>query len=186
MRPGRRQWRNHADGYGLVTKTLHWLVAFAIGAQFAIGYLLDASGQGRGRGQGRGSGSGRGRGRGGGDGYELFGDDTLLTMHVVLGLTILALAAVRLTWRVRTPLPPWAATLSRGERRLAHWTERTLYLLMFAIPISGLALVVSGDDDTVGLHLGTHLAFFVAFGFHVGLVLKHQLLNRDRLLRRMT
>lgn len=177
------RWRNNADGYGVVTKTLHWLVAAAITAQFALGYLMDAGGHGRGRGRGRGGGPGRGRGRGGD--YDLFGDDALLTVHVVLGVTILALALLRLLWRVRTPLPPWAATLSHAERRLAHWNERVLYLLMFAIPISGLTLVVAGDD-ALSLHVGTHIAFFVAIAFHVGLVLKHQFVDRDRLLRRMT
>ena len=41
--------RNDNDGYGLVTKTLHWLTVLAITAQFIIGYLLDdESGHGRG------------------------------------------------------------------------------------------------------------------------------------------
>jgi cytochrome b561 len=169
--------------YGRITKTLHWLMATAIAAQFAIGYLMDAGGHGRGRGRGRGESSGRGRGRGGD--YDLFGDDTLLTAHVVLGLTILTLALVRIAWRRRTGLPPWAPTLSSAERRLVHWNERLLYALMFAIPLSGLALVASGDDDSVAMHVATHVVFFVAITLHVGLVLKHQIVNRDGLLRRM-
>jgi cytochrome b561 len=34
-------------------------------------------------------------------------------------------------------------------------------------------------------HVLTHIAFFVVFVLHVSLVLKHQLLDRDRLVRRM-
>lgn len=185
-----RHWRNHPGGYGVVTRTLHWAVALAIAAQFVVGYAMDAddSGRGRGRGRGRGGESGRGRGRGrGGDGgdYDLLGDDALLTLHVALGVTILVLAAVRLVWRLTTPLPDWAPTLSAGERRLAHWTERVLYVLMFAIPITGLVLVVADDDDLLGVHVAAHIAFFVAIACHVGLVVKHQLVDRDRLLRRM-
>lgn len=179
--------RNGEHGYGVVTKSLHWLMAAAIAAQLVVGYLLDDDGSGRGRGRGRGRGgeSGRGRGRGGDD-LDVFGDNELLTVHVVLGLTILALAVVRLIWRIATPLPPWAPTLSHRERFLAHWTERALYLLMFAIPISGLVLVAADEDDLLGWHVASHVAFFVAISMHIGLVLKHQLVNRDHLLQRMT
>ena len=152
--------------------------------QFTLGYLLDVGGSGRGRGRGRGGASGRGRGRGGDEELAIFGDDQVLTAHVVLGLSILALALVRLYWRRRAGLPPWAEGLSGGERRLAHWTERVLYALLFVIPLTGLYLVFV-SDDAVGLHVASHVAFYLAFTAHVGLVLKHQIFNRDGLLRRM-
>jgi cytochrome b561 len=172
--------------YGTATRTIHWSMAVAILAQFIVGYSLDgASGRGRGRGRGRGEGSGQGRGRGRGGDIEVFGDDTLLTVHVVLGLTILVLAIARVVWRWRSDLPPWAPTLSARERVIAHWTERALYVTMFAIPITGLAMVVTGDDDLVGFHVAAHLLFFVAISAHLGLVLKHQLIDRDHLVRRM-
>ena len=179
--------RNGEHGYGWVTKVLHWSVAVAIGAQFVVGYVMDAgsSGRGRGRGRGRSGESGRGRGRGRGGEYDVFGDDELLTVHVVLGLVIITLALVRLVWRATTPLPPWAETLSPFERTLAHWTERALYLLMFAVPGTGVALVLSGDD-LLAVHVASHVAFFVAFALHVGLVVKHQLVDRDHLVGRMT
>lgn len=167
----------------MITKSLHWLVVGLITCQFVIGYLLDIGGRGRGRGRGRSGESGRGRGRGGD--YEPFGDDTLLTIHVLLGATILVVVAIRLAWRLTTPLPPWATALSPGERRVAHWTERMLYVCMFAIPITGLWLVASDDDQVIIAHVGSHIVFFVAITAHVALVLKHQLLDRDRLLRRM-
>ena len=56
---------------------------------------------------------------------------------------------------------------------------------MFAIPITGLWLIVADDDDALTPHVIAHVAFFVVITLHVGLVLKHQLLDRDRLLRRM-
>ena len=167
-------------GYGPVTKTLHWLTVAALATQFTIGYLLDVGGRGRGR--GRGGDSGRGRGRGGD--LDVFGDDRLLTAHVVVGVTILVLAAIRLYWRRRSTLPPWAEGLSPLERTIADWNERVLYLMLFVIPLTGLWLVLV-SDDAVALHITSHVVFFVAVSGHVGLVLKHQLVNRDRLLRRM-
>ncbi|MEV8313357.1 cytochrome b/b6 domain-containing protein [Streptomyces sp. NPDC059900] len=180
--------RNGPHGYGAVTKTLHWVVFVAMAAQFVVGYLLDVddSGRGRGRGRGRGEGPGRGRGRGGGseDGYEPFGDDALLTLHVGLGAAVLLLAVVRLVWRQATPLPPWAPSLTHRERRLAHGTETALYAAMFAVPITGVALVLSGDDLLV-VHVAAQILFMAGLAVHIGLVLKHQFVDRDRLLRRM-
>ncbi len=166
-----------------MTRTLHWLTAAALVAQFALGYLLDVGGNGRGRGRGRGGESGRGRGRGGDD-LDIFGDDAVLTAHVVVGVTILVLTMVRLYWRRRMSLPPWADGLSAAERTFADWTERTLYLLLFVIPLTGLWLVLV-SDDAVAVHVASHIAFFLAIAAHLGLVLKHQLIDRDGLLRRM-
>jgi len=171
----RRPLRNGAHGYGLVTKSLHWLMVLAIFTQFVIGFSMGARPGGRGR--------GKGHGRGGG--YEPFGSNHLLTVHVILGSTILTLAVIRLAWRLTTPLPPWADTLTDGERTLAHWTERALYVLMFAIPITGLWLVLENEGEARWPHVLSHIAFFVVFVLHISLVLKHQLLDRDRLLQRM-
>ncbi|MFF9035669.1 hypothetical protein ACF090_09385 [Streptomyces sp. NPDC014892] len=107
--------RNGPHGYGAVTKTLHWAVFATLAPQFAVGYLLDVDDGGR----------GRGRGRGGEDGYEPFGDDALVTVHVVLGATV--------------PL----------------------------------------------LQIAAQVVLHAAFAAHVGLVLKHQLVDRDHLLGRM-
>jgi cytochrome b561 len=180
----RRASDRHA--YGRTTRVLHWTTVVALAGQFTIGYLLDVGGgRGRGRGRGRGEESGRGRvrGRGGDDGIDVF-DDALLTAHVALGITILALGIARLWWRRRAALPPWAAGLSPVERTISHWTERALYALLLVIPATGLWLVFV-SDDAVGIHISAHVAFFVVVAVHIGLVLKHQLIHRDGLLRRM-
>jgi len=169
-----------AHRYRPAAKALHWLTVLALALQFAVGYLMDAddSGQGRGRGRGRGEESGRGHGRGGeSDGY-LDDPDTLVKVHVALGLTILVLAVARVVWRRVAGLPAWAERLTPAQRRVATWTERVLLATLFAIPISGLALVVSGDDDVLWVHVTGHLVFFAALLAHVGLVAWRGLLPR--------
>ena len=174
--------------YGRVARLLHWTMVVTLLLQFVVGYSLEQAGLL--------------------DGVVdrwLGGDeDQLLVVHVVLGVSLLALAVVRVVWRRVAGLPPWAEGLSTRERRLAHRTEQVLYAVMFLIPLTGLALVtISGedwdlargewqaplewvDDDVVlGAHVTTHVVFFAAFAAHVGLVLKHQLVDRDGLLRRM-
>jgi len=180
--------RNGDEGYGTVAKGLHWLTVLALVCQFTIGYFLDdEDGSGRGRGRGRGRGEGSGRGRGGDDdalGDALDGGWSLLTVHVALGLLIVLLACIRVAWRRLDGLPPWAGTLSPAERRLAIITERTMLVLLFAVPLTGLTLVL-GDDDLLPLHVTAHVVFFTALAAHVGLVVKHQVVDRDRLLARM-
>jgi cytochrome b561 len=81
-------------------------------------------------------------------------------------------------------LPPWAEGLSSRERTLAHWTEKVLLALLFLIPLSGLSLVLV-SYDLLPLHIAAHVGFFATIATHLGLVLKHQLLDRDRLVSRM-
>ena len=97
---------------------------------------------------------------------------------------MLLLGAARLAWRLATPLPPWAPTLSAVERRLAHGTETALYAATFAVPVTGVALLLSGDDLLV-LRIAAQAALYAALAAHVGLVLKHQVVDRDHLLSRM-
>lgn len=133
-----------------------------------------------------------------------FSEDRLFYLHVGFGSLILCLALVRIWWRRTSQLPPWAPTLTSFERRYAHWVETALYFLMVGIPLSGLGLAVADErrlpflgrlassdrlsdleDFFEFAHIGSHLLFFVAFALHVGLILKHQLIDRDRLLNRM-
>lgn len=178
--------RNRPDGYGVVSKTLHWVTVAALVAQLAIGYAMDwddgDSGRGRGRGRGRGGDSGRGRARGGDDesGWALPdpGDDAQLTVHMLLGLTIIVLGIARWAWRRTDSLPAWADQLTDADKRFAHWTERALLTLLLVVPATGIVLVLSGDDDLVPLHVAAHIAFYVAFGAHLLLVLRRRLLPR--------
>jgi cytochrome b561 len=165
-------------GYRASQKVLHWLTVLALAVQLAVGYLMDADDSGRGRGRGRGGESGRGRGRGDGSGGYLDDPDTLVTIHVALGVTILLLAVARVVWRRVAGLPPWAEQLTRAQRRIATWTERALLATLFVVPASGLALVAAGDDDLLWLHVAGHIAFFAALLAHVGLVLGRGLLPR--------
>ncbi len=178
------------DGYHPVAKVLHWSMVLAFTLQFIVGYGIDRAD----------------------DLLEWTVDawldgfeDRLVLVHAGLGLLILALAISRLVWRRIVGLPPWAPGLSAGERRVAHRVEQVLYLLMFLLPLSGLALLflsgedwdlgrgrtlrspveVADDDLLLGVHIAAQLTFLAALLVHVGLVLKHQCIDRDHLLRRM-
>jgi cytochrome b561 len=109
---------------------------------------------------------------------------SLPELHVSLGLFVLVLAAVRLVWRRTTPLPPWAEHLSAGERRLEGLLEKLLLALLFVVPATGLLLVAAGDD-WLPVHVAAQIVFLVAIAAHVGLVLRHTVVRRNRHLARM-
>lgn len=119
--------------------------------------------------------------------YGLFdGSVDAVEVHVLLGLLVIALGAARVLWRRFTPLPPWDPRLTRTDQRIVHATEVALLTLMFVVPATGIALVLgaggpggSGDsDDLVAVHVAAHVAFFVALGAHLAMVLGRRLLRR--------
>jgi cytochrome b561 len=114
----------------------------------------------------------------------LDGGLTLPEMHMLLGLLILVLALSRVAWRRTAGLPPWAETLTEGEKTWAHWTEKLLLTLLFVIPLSGL-LLVAVSYDLLPLHIAAHIGFFLTIAAHLGLVVKRTLVQPDRLLHRM-
>jgi len=103
---------------------LHWLTALVVVAQVIVGFMFVNMERGPTR-------------------SEMF------TVHKTLGATILLLALVRLAWRVANPPPPYPPELSRWERVAATWNHRIFYVLLIALPLTGL-LAVSGGASTDG------------------------------------
>lgn len=177
-------------GYRGSQKLLHWLTVLAVGAQFAVGYNLDLDDGCDPPGEELSGGDTtdafeerldrlEDRCEARADEYDLLGGGfDLAELHLFLGLTVLALGVVRPLWRRVAGLPPWSEHLSAGQRRLASWTERALMLLLVVVPLSGLLLVGTGDDAWLPLHVGAHVAFFVALAAHLSTNLRPAVLRR--------
>jgi len=67
--------------------------------------------------------------------------------HKTLGATILVLALVRLAVRLLNPPPPYPSDFPRWERFLAVWNHRIFYVLLIALPLTGLAAVSGRAED---------------------------------------
>jgi cytochrome b561 len=128
--------------------------------------------------------------------------------HKWAGLTILALSALRLLWRLghRPPaLPPGMSRLQLSGYRVSH---ALMYLLFFAVPLTGWAYSsamgmpvawfgVLALPDFVAvdqpfaeavlqpLHRNCAFALAGVALLHVAAVLKHHWIDRDGLLKRM-
>jgi cytochrome b561 len=201
--------RNGDHGYGLVTKTLHWLTVAAITVQFAVGLTMEANDPAleleeerieqfedfvKDQGEAAEEMFDREIAQledeldAQEDNYvaAAFGEPgwSLPEVHVVLGLSIMALGLLRVLWRMTTPLPPWAEHLGRGERRFEARLEKVLLTLLFVVPASGLAVLAAGDA-WLALHIAAQLVLLTAIALHVGLALKYTMVVRRRHLLRM-
>ena len=115
---------NTSDGYGALTKSLHWLVVALFAFQFAAANImlrLDDNATAMGMGQ-----------------------STYYNWHKSIGLVALVVAVVRVLARRRGQLPDWAPTLSERERAFIHRAEQVLYAAMFVMPVSGFLYVMAG------------------------------------------
>jgi cytochrome b561 len=130
----------------------------------------------------------------------------LYNWHKWAGVTILALSALRLLWRL-THRPPADPPMPAWQRSAAHITHKALYVLFFAVPLAGWAyssaagfpVVVYGllplpdfvpaDKSLAEVlkPLHRYLAYLLALlvAGHVAAALKHHFVDRDRLLHRM-
>jgi cytochrome b561 len=117
-------------------------------------------------------------------GRFLDGGLSLPEVHVLLGLSLVVLGLVRVLWRAGAGLPPWADHFGPGERRLEAWLEKGLLTLLFVVPGTGLVLIAAGGD-WLPLHLTAQVVLLALIAVHVGLVLKHTVVHRDRHLARM-
>ncbi|MDX7952393.1 cytochrome b [Lichenihabitans sp. Uapishka_5] len=81
--------------------------------------------------------------------------EDVYTLHKSVGLTILALAVVRLAWRARHPAPPLPRSLSTWERVSSHVSHWLLYLILFGMPVSGYMISAAGGHPVTYFWLFT-------------------------------
>lgn len=168
--------------YGGVAIAFHWLLALAIVGAFGVGvYMADLP----------------------------FSPQRLklYNWHKWAGVTILALSALRLLWRL-THRPPADLPMPAWQRLAAHATHIALYVLFFAVPLVGWAYssaagfpivwfgvlplpdFVSPDKALAEAIKPWHgrLAWLLALLvlMHVAAALKHHFIDRDGLLSRMS
>ncbi|TGN65964.1 hypothetical protein EXE59_19910 [Nocardioides eburneiflavus] len=177
-------------GYRASQKVLHWLTVLAVSAQLVVGYNLDLDDGCDPPGEDRSGGDTSDAEEerldrledaceARADSYDLLGGGfDLAEVHLLLGLAVLSLGVVRPLWRRVAGLPPWSEHLSAGQRRLATRTEHALMALLVVVPLTGIVLVATAVDAWVPLHVGAHIAFFVALAAHLCTNLRPAVLRR--------
>ena len=104
--------RSDATHWGSLAKFFHWAVVLLILAQGTLGLVM----------------------------VELPKRPNVIavyTFHKSLGLTILALAVLRLGWRLFDRRPDEPPTVPHWQALAARFGHALLYVLLFAVPLSG-------------------------------------------------
>ncbi len=124
--------------------------------------------------------------------------------HMIIGISILALMAIRLVVRLMTKRPPEADIGSEMLNKGATIAHYILYLLVFAMAVTGLAtantaglpdiiffgsgtpLPVNFDDIfTRNVHKALSLVLILVIASHILAAFYHQAVRKDSLFSRM-
>lgn len=170
--------------YDDVAVAIHWLTASFLFAQLYTGFVF--------------SGMERGAAR-----------SDLFAWHKTIGATILLLSLIRLGWRLANPPPPYPDDMPRWERLAGTWNHRLFYVMLLALPLTGLAAVSAGqpagttdlvggiplpmipgvpgnaDESLGGVHEALVFGTIALLVLHVGAALKHRFVDRARYAGRM-
>jgi cytochrome b561 len=171
--------RSNDRQWGSVARFFHWVIALAILGNGIFGLLL---------------------------GPPSIKKLNIFALHKSIGLTVLTLALLRLAWRMfdrrpsEEPAPRWQQLSARTVHTL-------LYMLIFAIPLSGwffnsakgfplqwfklfnLPALTGKNEDLASIAIAVHEYLFwfllLMLVAHVGAALKHHMFDNDNVLRRM-
>ena len=174
--------RNTTRSWGSLSKALHWLIVLLIISQWVIMQRAEALPLGNAKLQ-------------------------AIGFHKSFGMTILALAIIRLVWRWMNPVPSLAGKTQPWERVFATLSHFLLYALIFALPLSGWLMssargfavswfgqftfpdLVAKNDalyrQLQDLHHLLFAALVVVALVHIAGALKHHFIDKNDVLKRM-
>ncbi len=171
--------RNTSTQYGSVSKFFHWLIFILVFVLILVGFFWESAGAMKG---------------------------TVINVHKLTGLTVLALVILRVLWTLSNPKPkipnarPW-------EKIIEHVIHGFIYIALMGMPISGWIMVTSAGRpphllgytlpmpgvavDKEWAYLAGYVHFILAcvlmglVGLHILAALKHHFINHDNILKRM-
>jgi cytochrome b561 len=175
------------DRYTRIAVILHWLIAFAVLAMLISGLLMT----------------------------DFISDKVLqfqlYQWHKASGLVVMVLVLLRLVWRFGHKPPPFPSSMPGYEKKAAHGTHWAFYILLISIPLTGWIMVSASPfglptliyglfewphiPGLVGMEWVEELAkdgheiltlvIMILIGLHIAGAIKHTLIDKENILRRM-
>ncbi|MBL8523633.1 MAG: cytochrome b [Betaproteobacteria bacterium] len=168
--------------YTGTAKVLHWLIALMILTAFGVGFYMT--------------------------GLKFSPEKLkLYNWHKWAGVTIFMLVVLRVLWRLTHKPPPLPDTMPTIQKFAAHFGHGLLYFFMIAIPLSGWLMSSAKGFQTVWfgvlplpdlleksedlgktlelVHRWLNYTMIATVAGHAAAALKHHLIDRDDILRRM-
>lgn len=174
--------RNTEITYGLIAQLLHWIIVVLVVVQFALALRADS----------------------------LPRSPALvatLAWHKSVGITILVLTLLRLTWRWLNPVPAMPKDTPVWQQTAARISHGALYALLLLMPLFGWLMSSARNfpvswfnlvtlPDLIGPSEAAYEFFrrghgvlavvlFVLALVHIAAALKHHFIDRDNVLLRM-
>lgn len=171
-----------AARYNNTAIVLHWLVALLIFAAFPLGMYM----------------------------HDLPLSPTKLQLysyHKWLGILVLVFAVLRVVWRIGNAPPALPDSIARVQQLASHGIHALLYVLLFAVPMSGWVMSSAKGFKTVlfgvlplpdlvgkdkalgellsGVHQSLNYLLLALVLLHVAAALKHRLIDKDEIMDRM-
>ena len=178
------------DRYSLTQRLLHWGIAALVFLALGAGILFFTLGF---------------------DGLmKSFGGDitnALYKYHKTAGVLVLGLMVLRLVLRLTLGAPAKPESLTAMERRLSTGVQHLLYAMLLTLPALGWAATAAGgypveffawklpgligkdkelSDLLFTLHGLAALAVMLLLGLHIAGALRHWLIKRDGVMRRIS
>lgn len=175
--------KNNNTQFGLIAVSLHWLVAVTVFSLFALGLWMTGL-----------------------DYYDSWYKQGPW-WHKSIGIILFLVLLGRLCWRLFNPPPAALNSQKSWEIKLAHYAHLLMYILLFAIMISGYlistadnrAIEVFGwfevpatitaipqQEDIAGwVHLILASSLIGLVVLHAAAAIKHHFIDRDRTLLRI-
>jgi len=171
------------DRYSRTAVVLHWVIALAVLAQIGFGWYLQTV-------------------------PRLTPDRAIfVNLHKSTGLVIGILILFRIAWRLTHKPPPLPATMPAWEQSAARVSHVLLYVCMLIMPLSGytasnfskfgvklfnaVLLPPWGADNREiyavfnALHITTSFIFVALIALHIAAALRHLMLARYGIFRRI-
>lgn len=174
--------RNSLTRYGAIAQIFHWVIVVLIITQFVLAFIFENMPRG----------------------MEKI---AIIGQHKSFGMTILILASLRLFWKLFNPQPELPLHMKPYQRHLAKITHWGLYVVLFALPLSGWIMssvakipvsyfglfkfpnLISPNKDWVELTKDVHGALvyllLVLLILHIVGVVYHQFFVKDGIMYRM-
>lgn len=151
-------------GYSRTQIVLHWVIALLILLQFLFRDNIETVWEAVQKGEMEGGG---------------------FHPHALVGTITLLLVIWRLALRRRRGAPDLPPGGSALQDFVAIWTHRILYVLLFLIPLSGMAAWGGGVVAAASIHGPMFFLALLLIVLHIAGAIYHQYVLKDGLIRRM-
>jgi cytochrome b561 len=170
-----------AAQYGATAKIFHWMIVALLAVQYPVGWLMP-------------------------DIHGGMQPGAPMTLHISIGIVILALIVARLIWRLTHPVAP-DSSLPRWQRLSSEATHWLLYALVLATTLTGwlfasfrgwsvsffymmpLPMLAGASRPATkmidGWHQVLEWTLLIVAVAHIASVLVHRFVYRDGVLQRM-